>query len=96
MATLEADIERAKRAMARLVQQIMEQQRLLRALEDWAGRLGMDSEQGRRAKQGFEDEISKKQEHIRALQELLDLEHIRLKRLEDALRRRDSGRVLPA
>jgi hypothetical protein len=35
-------------------------------------RLGMDSEQGRRAK------------------------HVRLKRLEDALRRRDSGRVLPA
>ena len=84
---LQAEIAHAKRAIADLTRQLVEQERLLKGLESWLDRLGNDSEQGRRARRAVEDEIAGKRETINVLKQLLDNQLRRLRRLEEQLRR---------
>ena len=88
MAQLDIDIARSRRIIAQLTQQIVEQERLLRALEAWLPRTGLDSEEGRQARRALEAEMENKRHTIESLKQLLDAELQRLLRLEDALRRR--------
>jgi chromosome segregation ATPase len=87
MAQLDLEIEASRGIIADLQRQLAQQKQRLRALELSVDNPGLDGEGGRAVRRAFEEEIARKRELVRSLEQLLEQELQRLRRLEEQLQR---------